>query len=167
MPSLQQLLGLLGEYASSLFWDNLFLHNHSRLASRMRQWRLGTDCFIDTGVVISAPAHFTAQPNCAIYHGTYVLNIHGQLSLGECSHVGGGCFVNALYGHVSVGSHVAIGPHTCVFSHSNSYTDGKYVTDSKKTQDVIIGNNVFIGAACSILPGVVIGDNVVVGAGLS
>jgi acetyltransferase-like isoleucine patch superfamily enzyme len=30
---------------------------------------------------------------------------------------------------------------------------------------IVVGNNVFIGANCTIMPGVVIGDNVIVGAG--
>jgi maltose O-acetyltransferase len=35
---------------------------------------------------------------------------------------------------------------------------------SGKTQKVTIGNNVFIGVDCVILPGVTIGDNVIIGA---
>jgi galactoside O-acetyltransferase len=156
---------LVCEYVVELGWDNLFLYNRSRLAARMRQRRYRTRCFIDAAVVITCPERFEAQANSALYHGTYILNRTGRVSLGHDSHLGAMCYINALLGQVTIGDHVAIGPQTCIFSYSNSYSAGELVTSRRITNDVSIGNNVFVGAACRILPGVVIGDNVVVGAG--
>lgn len=42
---------------------------------------------------------------------------------------------------------------------------GNLQNEKKIIQDVYIGNNVFIGAGCVILPGTRIGDNCIVGAG--
>ena len=39
------------------------------------------------------------------------------------------------------------------------------ITGYRKVGKVIIGNNVFIGAGVTILPGVIIGDNAIIGAG--
>ncbi|MCC6710507.1 MAG: hypothetical protein IT492_23345 [Gammaproteobacteria bacterium] len=39
------------------------------------------------------------------------------------------------------------------------------VVKSHKTADIVIGNDVFIGAAAVVLPGVTIGDHAVVAAG--
>jgi len=146
-------------------FSNLFLNNESHLAAKIRSRLYGTDCFIDTAVVIKNRRNFEAASHCALYHGTYILNSKGSFKMGSRSHLGAFCFVNACYGKVEIGDDVAIGPGTKIFSYSNHYEDGKKVTESKMTKDVSIGNNVFIGANCSIFPGTVIEDDVVIGAG--
>ncbi len=79
--------------------------------------------------------------------------------------MGAFCYVNVCYGNLKIGDDVAIGPHTSIIVYSNHYEAGKKVTETRITQDITIGNNVFIGANCTILPGTVIGDDVVIGAG--
>ena len=65
---------------------------------------------------------------------------------------------------VTIGNHVSITTSTFI-----THDGGVWVfRQQKPTIDVIkpikIGNNVFIGADCLILPGVTVGDNVVIGA---
>jgi len=143
----------------------LLRQNESALAAWIRRRLHGGNCSIDTQVVIKNQHGFKAGPRSALYHGTYILNSHGQLELGPDSHLGAYCYVNACYGRVVIGSHVAIGPGTKIFSYSNHYRAAAFVTDEKLTEDVTIGSNVFIGANCVILPGTRIADNVVIGAG--
>lgn len=79
-----------------------------------------------------------------------------------------------LIGDVDFGSEpylISIGDHVSITSSSFVTHDGGvwvFRQDLPKI-DVIapirVGNNVFIGSNCIIMPGVVIGDNVVVGAG--
>jgi galactoside O-acetyltransferase len=140
-------------------------HNRSSIAASLRRKAYRTLCEIDTDVIITNPRLFQAAKGCALYHGSYILNPHGSVSLGEDSHMGAYCFVNACYGKVEIGSHVAIGPGTTIFSYSNHYASTTKVTEERITLDVVIGNNVFIGSNCSILPGTTIHDNVIVGAG--
>lgn len=139
--------------------------NESSCAASLRRWLHGSHCHIDTHVLIVSRHRFHAGISSALYHGTYILNSHGQFVLGDNSHLGAFCYVNACYGRVVIGNHVAIGPGTKIFSYSNYYRHASNVTDEKITADVTIGNNVFIGANCVVLPGSRIGDNVVVGAG--
>lgn len=139
--------------------------NDSRLAQRLRSRRWGRDVFIDTAVLIQNRANITLEPGSALYHGCHILNASGAVSIGAHSHLGAYCHVNALQGRLAIGEHVAIGPGTGIFTYSNHYEKGKRVTDVHLTGDITIGNNVFIGANCSILPGSHIGDNVIVGAG--
>ena len=139
--------------------------NRSSIASQLRSKLHRTACGIDAGVIITHPENFEAAARTFLYHGCYVLNAHGRVRLGENSHLGAYCYVNAGYGNVSIGADVAIGPGTRIFSHSNYYASGKRVSQERITIDVLIGNNVFIGANCTILPGSVIHDNVIVGAG--
>ncbi len=72
-----------------------------------------------------------------------------------------GIYINAS-GGLKIGDNVNIGQNT-IISTTNHY---KY--DHRKmstTKGVIIGNNVWVGANCSILAGVEIGSNVTIGAG--
>jgi acetyltransferase-like isoleucine patch superfamily enzyme len=59
---------------------------------------------------------------------------------------------------ISIGSNVVIGIGTTILAHHATAEDLSNV-------DVVIGNNVYIGPHCVILPGVTIGDNSVVAAG--
>ncbi|MFK7847032.1 MAG: DapH/DapD/GlmU-related protein [Rhodothermales bacterium] len=147
------------------WWGAALQHNPSVAASILRRKRLGTSCLIDTGVTIVNANTFTAGTGCALYHGTYVLNTQGSMTMGENSHLGALCYVNVCHGSLSIGDDVAIGPHTSMIVYSNHYKEGTKVTEERIQQDIVIGNNVFVGAHCTILPGTVIGDHVVIGAG--
>ncbi len=143
----------------------LLRHNESTLAAFIRSRPYGHTCFIDTGVIVRNPRAFHAGIRTTLYHGTYILNSHGKFILGDDSHLGAFCYVNACYGTVTIGNHVAIGPGTKIFSYSNHHRANAFITDEKITADVLIGCNVLIGANCAILPGTRIPDNVVVAAG--
>lgn len=66
---------------------------------------------------------------------------------------------------VSFGDHVFVGPN-CGFYTVNHPLDKESRNQGLEyTRPITIGNNVWIGAGCSILPGVTIGDNTVIGAG--
>lgn len=88
----------------------------------------------------------------------------GRFSMGDRSHV-------APYGYfliedqsLSIGEDVAIGPFCSFFCSSNSHTPGKLFRENYEKGDILIGNNVFIGAQSVILPGTIIENNVVVAA---
>jgi acetyltransferase-like isoleucine patch superfamily enzyme len=72
-----------------------------------------------------------------------------------------GVYINA-YGGLKMGDNVGISPNTVIVTTNHD----KY--DHRKTgpvKGVEIGNNVWIGANCVILPGTKIGDEVTIGAG--
>lgn len=72
-----------------------------------------------------------------------------------------GIFINAS-GGLKMGNNVNIGPNTIIVTANHDKYDHRKVTDLKGVQ---IGNNVWIGANCSILAGAQIGDEVTIGAG--
>jgi galactoside O-acetyltransferase len=143
----------------------LFRNNSSLIALKARQLFLASDAFIDTNVEIANPSHLKMGKGCALYHGVCINNWEGEVSFGTDSHLGAQCYVNVCHGRLSVGSHVAVGPGTRIIVYSNHYIAGAQVTDTKICEDITIGDNVFIGANCVILPGAYIEDNVVIGAG--
>jgi acetyltransferase-like isoleucine patch superfamily enzyme len=120
-------------------------------------WHIFTRYFIMQKMIgfnrsVLWPVHFTSQ-------------IVGwkNIEKGICCDPGDnlGIYINAT-GGLKMGNNVGISHHTVIATINHS----KY--DHRKTgfkKGVVIGNNVWIGSHCTILPGVTIGDNVVIGAG--
>ena len=74
--------------------------------------------------------------------------------------------------HMHIGDGCVVSVNTVVLAHDFSIECGMTslglgdLTNEKKiVRDVYIGQNVFIGAGCVILPGTHIGDNCIIGAG--
>jgi len=72
-----------------------------------------------------------------------------------------GVYINA-YGGLILGNNVNIGQNTIITTTNHSIYDHRKTSNK---QGVVIGDNVWIGANCSILAGVTIGSNVTIGAG--
>ncbi|WP_245600063.1 acyltransferase [Paenibacillus harenae] len=81
--------------------------------------------------------------------------------------IGDNVYVNAGVGiaankEIVIGDNVKIGPRTSIFDSNYHRLDSADQGDLSKK--ITIGNNVWIGADCTILPGVSIGDNSVIAA---
>ena len=72
-----------------------------------------------------------------------------------------GIYINA-YGGLELGDNVNIGQNTIITTTNHNIYDHRKLG---KKRGIKIGNNVWIGANCSILAGVKIGNNVTIGAG--
>ncbi len=70
-------------------------------------------------------------------------------------------FTAMSIGGIDIGDNVQIGPHVTVVTDNHDLKD-RYVL---KCRRVVIGNNVWIGAGASIMPGVRVGDNAVIAGG--
>ena len=70
-------------------------------------------------------------------------------------------YINAVNG-ITFGNNIEIGPGTVIVSANHQFEN---YSVSEKSAPITIGNNVWIGANCTILPGISIGDNVIIGAG--
>ena len=64
--------------------------------------------------------------------------------------------------HIKIGDNVTLAPRVHILAHDAC--SGLFLGYTR-VSNVIIGNNVFIGAGSIVLPGVSIGNNVVIGAG--
>lgn len=78
----------------------------------------------------------------------------------------------AYASHIQIGDNCVISVNTIVLAHDYSIECGMTAiglgdlrNEKKIVQQVYIGNNVFVGAGCVILPGTRIGDNCIIGAG--
>lgn len=82
-------------------------------------------------------------------------------------------YMDTMYAeHIHIGDNCVLSVNTIVLAHDYSLECGMTsiglgdLNNEKKTiGDVYIGNNVFIGCGCIVLPGTTIGDNCIIGAG--
>lgn len=66
---------------------------------------------------------------------------------------------------IKLGDHVSITSSNFVTHDGGVWIMRNEYPDIDVFSPIIVGNNVFIGLGCTILPGTIIGDNVVIGAG--
>ena len=87
------------------------------------------------------------------------LIIHGNTSLNVR------CII-ACHFKIEIGENVSIGPNVMIFDHDHIMKAGEGVKNSEyRLDEIIIGNNTWIGAGAIILKGTHIGDNCVIAAG--
>lgn len=89
----------------------------------------------------------------------------GNVKIGDYSGLGINCLVS---GKVSIGNYVMIGPDVMLLARSHRFdrTDiPMSVQGDEEIQEIVIGNDVWIGARALMLPGVKIGEGAIVGAG--
>ena len=87
-----------------------------------------------------------------------------KIRIGNNSQIG----INSIMDNdVVIGNDVTMGPDVIIYTSSHEYKNlGIPINQQgeKPHRQVTIGNNVWIGARCIILPGVSIGDNAIIGA---
>jgi acetyltransferase-like isoleucine patch superfamily enzyme len=99
----------------------------------------------------------------------FVANNGGQITI--CDNVGISSTAIHCNKRITIGNGVRIGGNTVIYDtdfHSLGFetrTEGKENMANVLMKDVVIGDNVFIGAHCTILKGVTIGNNSIIGAG--
>lgn len=98
-------------------------------------------------------------------HNVRILNPTG-LTLGDNVELAWDVFIEAG-GGVRLGNHVAIGPGTKIWSNNHRFENPDMLIRDQGLEnlEVVIGDDVWIGANCIIKPGVTIGSGSVVSAG--
>ncbi|MAV46729.1 MAG: acyltransferase [Alphaproteobacteria bacterium TMED89] len=91
----------------------------------------------------------------------------GWLKLGREVSFSSGVHLYEPRDGIVIGDYVMIGAGTTICSVNHGYDDldTPMRHQSPRPQHICIGNDVWIGMNCSILPGVTIGDGVIIGAG--
>ena len=106
----------------------------------------------------------TLGSNCRVEQGTIISAVDGAVLFGK------GCFVNRncqIVAHklIQIGNDVMIGPNTVILDHDHQLENGKVKKRKYITKEIIIEDDVWIGANCVILKGVTIGRGSVIAAG--
>ena len=85
------------------------------------------------------------------------------LKVGKNFHRMGGVIIDPFHCyHISIGDNVVLAPRVHILAHDAS--TGLFIGKTRAA-NVVIGNQVFVGASSIILPGVHIGNRVIIGAG--
>jgi acetyltransferase-like isoleucine patch superfamily enzyme len=104
--------------------------------------RTGSNCHFQTPIIIT---------------GGDAVEIGSDVSIAAFVHIWG-------EGGVRIGNQVMIGAGTCITSRGHDYNAPRMWT-SAVLKPVVIGDDVWIGTNCVILPGVTVGNGAVIGAG--
>lgn len=107
---------------------------------------------------------FTLGKRSVVESFACVNNAVGDVFVGECSRIG---LNNTVIGPVRIGSHVNLAQGVVVTGLNHGFSDSEKRIDEQKvvTREVVIGDDVWVGANCVITPGVHIGNHCVIGAG--
>lgn len=88
-----------------------------------------------------------------------------RMEIGDNTSLNHGCIFTA-HKKILIGKDVQFGPNVQIYDHDHDFRVENGLKDQKyRTSDVLIGNNVWVGANVVILRGTKIGDNCVIGAG--
>lgn len=91
-------------------------------------------------------------------------NLYARLSIGRSCWFNVGCFLN-VGANISIGDRAGLGHHVMVLTETHAIGDPTRRAGTLAAYPVHIGSGVWIGARCTLLPGVTIGDGAVVAAG--
>lgn len=119
---------------------------------------------IEIGRRVSVAAH----AEIIVYRHVRHSRIEGKLVLHDGAVISTGCNLRAAGGRIEIGRASAIGQHTVVVAanHTTGTARPHVMTAWDETRTgVILGDNVWVGANCTLLPGTRIGDSAVIAAG--
>lgn len=123
---------------------------------------ISTGCFIK----IINGGSIEIGKNCWILDHAMLLSYGGKIKIGD------NCSVNPytiLYGHggLTIGNSVRIAAHTVIIPSNHKFQDKSLpiYKQGHSMKGIIIEDDVWIGANCTILDGVILGKGSVIGAG--
>ncbi len=122
----------------------------------------GVSCLITHKLKRYCYAKRLGVSNLDVYFPIYISNFD-NLRIGDKCAIAS--FVNINSGAlVTIGDNTIIAAHVQITTSTHNYLKVPYRSE-RNDKPIIIGNNVWIGSAAIIMPGVTIGDNAVIGAG--
>ena len=123
---------------------------------------VGSGTVVGEGTVMTNASNIHIGKDCLIQDRVYLrAGMTGRVEIGD------GAALNSfvqVYGHggITIGDDTQVGPNTVITTTGHDYL----ATDLQQNYAPInIGRRVWIGANCTILPGVTIADQAVIGAG--
>jgi len=122
--------------------------------------RLRTQFLRAAGLQIGKSTQFFGLPRL-VGTGELVRRIH----VGEHCGINAGSFFD-LTEMITIGDHVAIGHDAMFLSRSEPNGNVGQLAEPRLQAPIKIGNGVWLGARCTIMPGVTVGAGSVIGAGI-
>ena len=119
------------------------------------------------GVVVQGFRHIRMGRGVGLNRHSSLYAARGRLTLGNNVFLGDFSSINANDAEIIIGSNVAIGPMTLIqgANHTFERLDIPIIEQGHAPSRVVIEDNVWIAAHCTILPGVRIGSGAIIAAG--
>jgi len=100
-------------------------------------------------------------PNISLRNGKHI-------QIGRNSHIGEHCYLWAgeSAGRIIIGDHVSLAPEVFITASDYQFKAGvPFQQQPKREQDVVLGNDIWLGTKVIVTAGVTIGDGCIIGAG--
>jgi acetyltransferase-like isoleucine patch superfamily enzyme len=125
---------------------------------------VGENVSFDESCEVLSPDRVSIGSNVEFYRGVYLSPCGTHIDIGSHTHFAPYC---ALYGPLTIGTHCAIAAHVVFASvgHGYSRTDVPMVEQPVTKNEIVLENDVWIGANAVVIGGVTIGEGSIVGAG--
>ncbi|MDZ4760270.1 MAG: acyltransferase [Alphaproteobacteria bacterium] len=155
-----------GKMVRSILSHRVRYHNSSLNCHDTAIWDYGYRDLdaIQLGKNVTVGAH--AQ--IIVYKHALLSSVEGRLVVGDYTVIQSGVGVLAASGEITIGSYTGIGQNSVLVAANHKIAPGKtylYNPMDETRTGIHIGDNVWIGANCVLLPGTRIGDNTMVAAG--
>lgn len=150
---LKYLPGRIGNYLRTLCYSNKFF-GHKNFV-------------ISSNVMILGAKNISVGNGFYVAQGVRILSIeNGKIIIGNNVSFNFDCYLSAVKNKIVIGDNVLFGPSVVVVNDNHNFRLGQLIREQGlNTEDIVIGNDVWIGAKAIILAGVKIGDGAVVAAG--
>lgn len=153
-------------YSTKKMYDLLRLNflikfNNGNIKFKSSKWLINFQGSVDLSID-SGELFFFGK---ATFRDLTSINVkRGELIFGDRVFFNRGCSINCRK-KIIFGNDVLVGEYVKFYDHNHRFRRNIAISEQGfKCKDVIIGNNVWIGSGCVILPGTIIGDNSVIAA---
>lgn len=125
---------------------------------------VGEDVSFDDCCQVLSPDKVTIGSDVHFYRGVYLSPCGTHIDIGSHTHFAP---YGVLYGPLTIGTHCAVAAHVVFASVGHGYdrTDIPMVEQPTTKAEIVLENDVWIGANAVIIGGVTIGEGSIVGAG--
>ena len=135
--------------------------------ARFQGAKIGPKCLLGRGARIERPWNVSLGTRCMVQQSVWfnLVSDGGSLSIGDHTFIGRGTEIE-VSDRVAIGRNVLIAPNVYITDHNHGTGRGAPMNAQPcVAAPVKIGEDVWIGTQCVILPGVTIGDGAVVASG--
>lgn len=108
----------------------------------------------------------STKKNLIIIRKPFHIEFEDNIRIGKYVYINRGCRLNGM-GGIIIGNNVIIGPDVLLWSADHNYDSDKFIPYDSEVikKEIIIEDNVWIGAHAKILPGVKIEEGAIIGLG--
>jgi len=121
---------------------------------------------VTDGVFVNGFKNINIGHHFSLGRNATIQSLNGTISIGKRCSFSHGVWIGSDFGDIKIGDDVLIGPYCVLRAANHKFERGVAIRDQgHQFSSIIIGDNVWIGAHVTIVPGVTIGSNSVIAAG--